>query len=404
MSVAGTSDLFAGNRRRLIDKLHGGIVVFSGHLPMQRSNDIVAPFEQEANFWWASGIDSPHWWLIIDGARGKSWLVSSMPHVPSTAWDALTESVIVKSGVDGVLTQDSGMQMLRELSKKHSIVHTIHERPRSDLQSYVLNPAPRRMYELLDRIFINVQDCRRELVQLRIVKQPEEIIRLKKAARVTVEGFNYAKTHVKEAKYEYEIEAALAYHFRKHGAKGTAYSPIVAGGVNATSLAYMSNDTKLRRREAILVDAGIRLDGYATSVARTYVNGESTRRQSAIHEALLDVRHQIMELLVPNMSLDQYQRETDSIMRDMLMRLGLLEEVNDTVGYRRYFPHSMSHGIGVDVHESLGSAHFFMPGMTVTVEPGVYIPEEKIGMRLGDTVLITSSGHLNLSGSLSTDL
>lgn len=396
------TNFFAANRERLLVKLSGNLVVLTAYASMQRSNDIAAPFEQESNFWWLTGIETPDWWLIMDGTRGKSWLVApvGLDSASSGYEDALTSS-----GVDGILTLDAGMQLLRGLSKKHSIVRTLDEQPRSEHLSFALNPSLRKMHDMLDRIFNTVQDCRRELAQLRAIKQPEEILRIKKAINITIAAFEYVKETLPENKYEYEIEAELTYYFRKHGAQGNAYDLVVASGKNTSNLHYVSNSKKLRRRELVLIDAGARLQGYVAGIARTYCyGGDPTRRQKEVHEALQQARIQIIALLGPNLPVDQYQREVDAIMQDMLIQLGLMASRSDTTAYRQYFPHAISHGVGVDAHDSLAKPHFFQPDMVLTVEPGVYIPEEGIGMRLADTVLVTPTGTINLTARLSTDL
>jgi Xaa-Pro aminopeptidase len=109
-------------------------------------------------------------------------------------------------------------------------------------------------------------------------------------------------------------------------------------------------------------------------------------------------------MIEPHLPVDQYQRESDVVMKEVLLQLGLLTSGDDVAGYRKYFPHAISHGVGIDVHDNLGAPHFFQPGMVLAVEPGVYIEAERIGMRLHDIVQITESGHVNLSKRLSTDL
>lgn len=395
------TNFFAANRERLLKKVSGNLVVMTSYASMQRSNDIAASFEQESNFWWLTGIETPGWWVIIDGIRNKSWIVAA---VESSIQESAQVAALASSGVDGILTLDSGMHMLRELAKKHSIVRTLGEQPRSDYLNFSLNPAPRKMYDMLDRTFSTVQDCRRELAQLRAIKQPEELARIKKATNLTIAALEQVRSTLSERKYEYEIESELVHHFRTHGAKGSAYEVVVASGDNACNLEYTANNGKLKKRDLILIDAGARLQGYAAGIARTYCYGEPTKRQREIHKALQDARIQIIALLGPNLPIDKYQRDVDTIMQNMLVHLGLMADKHDTAAYRRYFPHAISHGVGVDAHDSLAKPHFFQPDMVLTVEPGVYIPEEGIGMRLADTIAITSSGITNLTARLSTDL
>ena len=154
----------------------------------------------------------------------------------------------------------------------------------------------------------------------------------------------------------------------------------------------------------VIIDAGARLRGYVAGLTRTYSYGDPTQRQIAFHKALVEAHERIIELLEPHLPIDQYQREADLIMKEALLELGLLTSPDDNALYRKYSPHAISHGVGVDVHDSLGAPHFFQPGMVIAVEPGIYSHEEGIGMRLQDVILITESGHINLSKRLSTDL
>ena len=405
VSTEDADNLFAYNRQRLMEKLHGEVVVVAAYASLQRSNDIAFSFEQEANFWWLSGIEMPNWWLIIDGTRGKSWLVAPAVINRSTQdRERENESIHLLSGVEGVLAQDAGMQMLRELAKKHSVVRTLGEPPRGDYLNFSPNPAPKKMYDVLDRIFNAVQDCRRELAQLRAIKHPEEIARIKKAINLTMAAFEYVKPKLVEMRHEYEIEAELTYQSRMHGAARPMYDPVVAAGSSASDVRYRLNDGKLKKRELVLIDTGARMQGYIAGVTRTYAYGEPTRRQQAVYETLRQAQMRIIALLEPHLAVDQYQRDVDSIMRDALASLGLMSTENSIDSYRRYFPHAISHGVGVDLHDSLGAPHFFQPGMVLTVGPGIYIPEEKIGVRLEDNILITPTSTTNLSARLSTDL
>jgi Xaa-Pro aminopeptidase len=400
------NDLFVSNRQRLAAELKGGIVVVSAHAGMQRSNDAAFAFEQEANFWWLTGIEVADWWLIVDGTRAKSWLVAPKISESHEIFDGSLspESAIAISGVDEVLTYDKAMSLLRDLAKKHSVVYTLGEQPYAEYLDFMLNPATKKMHELLDRTFNSVHDCRKELSHLRAIKQPEEIARMKKAINLTVGAFDNAKVSLAKAKYEYEVEADFTHYFRARGAKGHAYDPIVASGKNACTLHYVENNAKLKKRELLLLDIGVRHEGYAADITRTYALGEPTKREREVHAAVQEAQAEIISLLKPDLSVEYYQRSVDTIMTDAIMRLGLMSSRDDQKKYRKYFPHAVSHGLGVDVHDSLGAPRSLLSGMVLTVEPGIYIPEESIGVRIEDDILITETSHINLSARLSTDL
>jgi Xaa-Pro aminopeptidase len=398
--------LFVSNREKLVTKLDGGVIVLSAYADMQRSNDVAATFEQEANFWWLTGIDAPNWSVIIDGTRRKSWLVAPEISNIHALFDGGLSFEDAKniSGVDDILTRDAAGSMLRDLAKKHSVVFTLGDIPHAEYYNFVFNPAPKKLYDQLERTFTSVRDCRKELSLLRAIKDPREIIAMKKAINLTVDAFDYVRPLIETMKYEYEVDAEFGYYFRRHGAKGHAYDPIVAGGKNACTLHYMNGNAKLKKRELLLLDIGVRHFGYPSDISRTYALGEPTKRQQEVHAAVKRAQKKIVSLLEPHLMLDQYHRDVDTIMIEVLMELGLMKNASDTDNYRRYFPHAISHGLGVDPHDSLGAHRGFMENMVVTVEPGIYIPEEGIGVRIEDDILITKTGHSNLSARLSTDL
>jgi Xaa-Pro aminopeptidase len=400
------ASFFVNNRERLIRRLSGGIAVFSAYTKMQRTNDIASQFEQEANFWWLSGIESPDWQLIIDGTRGKSWLVMPQVSAVSQIFDGSLAAVDAEdiSGVSDILSHDEAVKMLRDLSKKHSVAYTLGDQPHAEYLDFILNPAPKRLHEQLIRTFNSVRDCRKELAELRAIKQPEEMAAIQGAINVTVDAFKEVKSLLAICKYEYEVEAAFTYYFQMHGPSKHAYDPIIAAGKNATTLHYVANNAKLKRRELLLLDIGARRDGYPADVTRTYATKEPTKRQIQVHGAVVAAQQEIISLLAPELSVEQYQREVDRIMIDSLLSLGLMTNRTDEKTYRRYFPHAVSHGLGVDVHDSLGAPKYFQSGMVLTVEPGIYISEENIGVRIEDDIAITDTGHTNLSGRLSTDL
>jgi Xaa-Pro aminopeptidase len=397
---------FASNRDQLTTKLKGGIVVLTAYTEMQRSNDTAFAFEQEANFWWLTGIEVADWWLIIDGTRHKSWLVAPTLSKSHEIFDGSLSPEKAKkiSGVDEVIARDDAKSLLRDLAKKHSVVHTLGEQPYAEYLDFSLNPAGRKLHEMMERTFNSVQDCRKDLAKLRAIKQPEEVAHMKKVINLTIAAFEEVKAGLDAMSYEYEVEAEFSYLFRRKGAKGHAYDPIVASGKNACTLHYGSNSDKMKKRELLLLDIGARHEGYAADITRTYALGEPTKRQRDVHAAVQRAQAEIIKLLRPELSVEEYQRDVDRIMTEALMSLGLMKNADDEAGFRKYFPHAISHGLGIDVHESLGAPRSFQAGMLLTVEPGIYIPEEGIGVRIEDDILITDKGRTNLSARLSTDL
>ncbi|MDB5187286.1 MAG: putative Xaa-Pro aminopeptidase [Candidatus Saccharibacteria bacterium] len=400
------ASFFSDNRRRLTEKLNGGVIVLSAYAQMQRGNDMAFTFEQEANFWWLTGVDYPNWWLIMDGARGKSWLVAPQISASHEIFDGSLSADRAQeiSGVHGILSYDEAHDMLRDLAKKHSVVYALGEQPHAEYLDFTLNPAIKSVRDYVARTFTTVQDCRRELAELRAIKQPDEIVAMKAAIAVTIDAFEIVKKKLDTCNYEYEVEAEFNYYFRTHAADGHAYDPIVAGGKNACTLHYIANSDKLKKRQLLLMDIGARSGGYAADITRTYAYGEPTKRQIDIHTAVQTAQQAIINLIQPNITVEQYQQDVDKIMIEALLQVGLMSSRDDLDSYHKYFPHAISHGLGVDVHDSLGSPKYLQPGMVLTVEPGIYIPEECIGVRIEDDILVTASGNVNMSKRLSTDL
>lgn len=400
------ASFFTGNRQLLTEKLQGGVAIFTAYAQVQRGNDMAFKFEQESNFWWLTGIDHPDWRLIIDGTRGKSWLVAPKISESHEIFDGSLSAEVAKevSGVNAVLSYDEAHELLSDLSKKHPVIYALGEQPYAEHFDFMLNPAIKSIREYAGRLFTTVQDCRKELAELRAIKQPDEIMAMKAAIAVTIDAFKLVKSKLATSHYEYQVESEFSYYFRTHGTDGHAYDPIVAGGKNACTLHYVANGEKLKKRQLLLLDIGARSGGYAADITRTYAYGEPTKRQIEVHAAVQSAQREIIALIQPNVSVEQYQRDVDVIMSTALLRLGLMSNNEDIESYRKYFPHAISHGLGVDVHDSLGSPKYLQPGMVLTVEPGIYIPEEGMGVRIEDDILVTTSGNINMSQRLSTDL
>lgn len=397
------ADFFKENRTRLTQECRDGILVVAAYTQLQRSGDAAYRFEQEANFWWLTGIDAPDWELLIDVPARKSWLVAPEVDAIHHVFDGSLspDRAQAQSGVEGVLGRREADEKLAGYARKSTTVWTLDTDPHAKYYDFSLNPAPAKLRRGLQRRFDDVRDARMILAKLRAIKQPVELAAMQQAIDGTIEAFEQVRRTLGSYGHEYEVEAEFSYHFRRQGMSGHAYDPIVAAGVHACTLHYDTNNAPLRKGELLLLDVGARSGGYAADITRTYAIGEPTARQKAVHWAVQQAHERIIKLLQPGESVKRYHESVDEIMSDALKSLGLM---TDASAYRRYFPHAVSHGLGVDVHDSLGAPDVFVPGMVLTVEPGIYIPEEAIGVRIEDDILVTRDGNRNLSAALSTDL
>ncbi len=393
---------FRGNRARLSEVLKGGLVVVTAYEEMQRRADQAAAFEQEANFWYLSGMDAPRWKLIFDGLRHHTWLVrpdmGDVERIFNGEADAQT--LLAASGADEVIDEAEFEPLLRQLTRTHSTVHTIKPAP-ADRYTFVQNPAAKRLTRMLERIFPAVNDCTNELARLRAIKQPNELKAIERAVKLTVEAFDVLYANLDTCIYEYEVEAMTTGLFRQNGAVH-AYDPIVAAGKNACTLHYVTNTARLRSKQLVLCDIGATVDGYAADITRTYAYKDTTARQRAVLAVLADAQAAIVKLIKPGVGFAEYIQQTEHIMAAALKSLGLTAETDDDLVYT-YMPHAVSHGLGIDVHDSLSGYKEFQPGMVLTVEPGIYLPDEGIGTRIEDDIVVTDKGHRVLSAKLASN-
>lgn len=399
------SSFFAGNRQRLLEALGGGaLVVLTAYREMQRSADATFLFEQEANFFYLTGITAPDWWLIIDGKRRRSYVVAPTVSDVKQIFDGSLSSEDAKriSGVDEVIDRDEADALLLRLARERPLVYTVNES--TQLKRYVsfaLNPAQRELSDYLRNRFQDVRSAELDIARLRAIKQSAEIDALQRAIDITIDGFNTMRADLAGYGYEYEAEARLGYEFRRVGAAGHAYSPIVGAGEHACTLHYVANDALLAQRSFVLMDAGAKYSGYSADITRTYSVGEPTERMREVYEVVRHAQAELVALCRPGLALAELQKTAERLLEHGLQDLHLLgggKTVHD------YFPHAIGHGLGIDVHDSLADHKELQSGMVITIEPGIYVADEALGVRIEDDVLITEDGHRNLSGSLSTEL
>lgn len=393
--------MYEVNRQRLIDMLDGGLLVISAYDAMQLSGDMAAPFLQEASFFWLTGITEPGWKLIVESSRRHTTLVRPQRSEIDIIFNGQSDDGEIKrvSGINQIISHDEFEPTLRRLSQSHPMVRTIIDETQYD---FTPNPAGRDLVATLRRIFSSVQDCSLAIHKLRAIKQPDEIKKMQRAIDLTAKAFGEVRQLLETQKSEAEVEAEFSYRFRRASATH-AYAPIVASGRNACTLHYESNNAKINSRSMVLIDIGARVDGYSADITRTYCVNPTTR-QREVHAAVERAEKAIIDLIKPGLPVSEYALESDRIMKRALQSIGLLDDLNDETTFRKYFPHAISHGLGVDTHDSLGKPRTLEPGMVLTVEPGIYIPEEKIGVRIEDDILVTENGHRNLSKKLPTSL
>ena len=244
-----------------------------------------------------------------------------------------------------------------------------------------------------------------------MVKNEYEVSLIQRACDITEKGFRRTLEFVKPGVNEFEIEAEIMHVWLKNRANGHAYSPIIASGGNACVLHYTDNNMVCNDGDLILMDFGAEYANYASDLTRTIpVNGRFTDRQKAVYSSVLKVLKAATQLLRPGTLLDEYEKEVGKMMEAELLTLGLItqDDINNQdpkkKAYRKYFMHGTSHHLGLDVHDLSNRYEPIKAGMVFTCEPGIYIPEENLGIRLENDILVTSGDPINLMANIPIEI
>ncbi len=404
-----STEFFVSNRARLRELFMGTApVVITANGQLQRSGDTTFPFQQDPNFWYLTGIDESDIVLVLD--KDKEYLIVPFREGVRAAFDGQLEAETLsrRSGIQTVLSQKDGWKQLNARLSRVKHVATIAAPPAYiDSLGFYANPARAALIRKLKKYSNDIEllDISEHLARLRMVKQPEEVKAIQSAIDITADSLRELMRPSNRAKYayEYELEAELSRGFRKRGASGHAFDPIVAGGVNATTIHYLANNAPLASNELVVLDVGAEVEHYAADITRTYALGTPSRRQRQVFAAVQEVQAYALSLLKPGVVMAELEVAIEQYMGEKLRELGLIKII-DTESVRTYYPHAVSHHLGLNVHDVGERNRPLEPDMIITVEPGIYIPEEAIGVRIEDDVRITAEGIDILSRALPTSL
>jgi Xaa-Pro aminopeptidase len=397
------ASFFTTNRRNLLEKLEpGSFVAVAGFGSMQRDVDEPFAFQQDANFWYLTGVEEPNWQLFIDVDSGEEWLVA--PHLNryhTTFSGGLTsEEAIARAGVAHVIDATQGRELLQKLLNKKKRVCTVVP-PSTRVYGFQTNPGPRKLLAKLKGV--ERVDIRPVLGRLRGVKRLEEIAAIQAAVDITVEGIMAVLHQLKTYKNECEADATLYYEFRRRGATH-GFDPIVASGEKTCILHSPQANDPLR--DWLLLDVGARMHGYSADITRTVPLHPPTDRWVQVYEAVERMHDHFETILKPGASVrDTLMKDAYPFVGEEMVKLGLLTKpLLDQDHVFKFMPHGITHGLGIDVHDPLGRPETFQEGMVLTNEVGVYIPEEGFGIRIENDCVITSDGVRNLAAKLPIDL
>ena len=407
--------LFISHRKRLYTQLKpNSLVILHANDIMPKSADGLLPFRQSSDLFYLSGIDQEETILVL------------YPEAPDAAWK---EVLFVKKTDEQIMIWEGQKYTQEEASKASGIahVHWLEDFPRllHTLMTYTehvylnTNEHTRAVVEVETRDARFIAQCQRKyplhqyerlaplMHDLRAIKLPAEVALLQQACHITELGFRKLLPLVKPGVMEYELEAALIGEFVRNRSRGFAYEPIVASGHNACVLHYTANDQPCKSGDTILLDVGAEYANYSADMTRVVpVDGRFTARQRRVYDAVLRIMRQAQALLVPGSDLTTYHAQIATLVEEELVGLGLLSRTDikkqdpKRPAYKKYFMHGTSHHLGLDTHDVGHMYRKFEPGMVFTIEPGIYIREEGLGIRLENDFLVQEDGLLDLMSSI----
>ena len=406
---------FIQNRQRFLKRLKpNSIAIFNSNDVMPTSADGTFPFKQQTDIFYLSGIDQEETLLVLcpDAAEEKQreilfvretneqiafWeghkytkeQVRDISGIPTVHWiselDAILRPLVVQS------------ENIYLNSNEHLRAAVIVETRDIRFLKWCRQHFPLHHYERLAPI---MQD-------LRAVKSPQEIDLIKEACALTEKAFRRVLGFIRPGVWEYEVEAEIVHEFMRNGSKGPAFETIVASGIDSCTLHYIKNDKRCKEGDLVLIDFGAAHANYASDVTRTVpVNGRFSKRQKEVYRAVLKIQKAAIQMLRPRTTLEECQKEVAQLVEAELIHLGVLKRAEvkkqpkDSPLYKKFFPHGTSHHLGLDVHDYGDKYRKLEPGMVLTCEPGIYIRDEAIGVRIEDDILITKKGPVNLTETI----
>lgn len=403
------SKLFTNNREAFAQKMkENSLAVVCSNDQMPTNADGTMPFKQNSDLFWLCGVDQEESRLLI--CKDKNGGVQEFLFLKKTSeliaiWEGAKldkKQAYKTSGINDVFWNDDFDSVFDKIIKQYDNVY-LNSNEHSRAASVVETQTDRFNKWCKGKYSKNYYKMAPILHQLRAIKQDIEIELMQKACNITEKGFKKVLEFVKPGVMEFEIEAEYMHEFLRSRSKGFAYEPIIASGRNACVLHYIDNNQECKDGDVILMDVGAEYANYASDMTRCIpVNGTFTDRQKKVYNAVLQVMKEATNMLRPGVLLAEYHKEVGKIMEDQLLGLGLIskhdiqKQDSKSPAYRKYFMHGTSHFLGLDVHDVGLWDQPIQKGMVFTCEPGIYILEESLGIRLENDLLITDEKPFDL--------
>ena len=409
--------LFINNRSLLANKLkENSIAIFNSNDVMPTNSDGTMPFKQNSDLFWLTGVDQEESLFAMTKKNGKieEFLFVKETNELIAIWEGAKlskDSATKNSGVKNVYWLSDIEKLLnKEISNTASLYlnKNIHSRATSLVQTRDDRFREQIMKRFPDK---SIDEIAPIMHELRFIKSDLEIGLMQKACDITEKGLRRILPIIKPGIAEFEIEAELMHEFLSNRSAGFAYQPIIGSGLDSCVLHYVDNNKRCLDGDILLMDFGAEYANYASDLTRTVpVNGRFSERQKNIYNAVHRVMKEATNMLRPGTDHKKMQQEVIKIMEEELIGLGLFSRLDvknqdpKNPCYRKYFMHGTSHSLGLDVHDVGDTTTPMQPGMVFTCEPGIYIREESIGIRLENDVLVTAGDPDDLMKNIPIDL
>jgi Xaa-Pro aminopeptidase len=419
-------ETFADRRRELMERIGpDGVAILVANPERTRSHDTAYPYRPSSDILYLSGFREPQTVLVLaPGHDDGEFVMFVRDRDPDKEqWEgrrAGVEGAKADYGADAAFAVDELDEKLPAfLEERDALYYTLGQSGEFDKRiTRWINKLRHRRSKPSGAPGALI-DARDLLHEMRVRKSPEELGLIRRAADITAEAHVLAMQHCKPGIAEYELQALIEYHFRKHGAEFPAYTSIVGAGDNATILHYVENRDVIGEGDVVLIDAGCEFGFYAADITRSFpASGTFSPAQRDLYQAVLDAQLAVIDRIAPNVAYNELQdtaiRHLTQSMVDLKLLDGSVDELIEEETYKKYYPHNIGHWLGIDVHDvgpyhnTEGSWRALEPDMVLTIEPGIYVPESDedapeglrgVGVRIEDDILVTEQGYENLSSA-----
>ncbi len=396
-----SSEITGIRREKLANLLADGenVIVFAN------SQDKLSKFTQDNNFLYLTGLNYPELIYVAGKFAGRfnDMLFIERSDPERIVWEGkklTAEEAIESSGIKRVKYLDEFYNVLSGMSPMiKSIYANLGFASLTKPMTYpmfMLEPLRSRHPQ------IQIKQLNDLIAPLRKIKDSWEIQQLQKAIDITGKGIMDVMESATSSMMEYELEAMLYYRMQRSGVKNWGFAPIIAAGINAATLHYEKNECRIEAGELVLMDVGASYNNYSADITRCFPIGTSfSERQKQIYSLVLDTQKQVIEMIKPGVTMADLNQATTTFLAEGMLAIGLIDNTEDVT---KYYMHSVSHFLGMDTHDLGGRNATLEPGNVITVEPGIYIPEEKLGIRIEDDVLVTETGYCVLSQNIPKEI